>query len=192
MQRELSEVFILRFRYGSEHSMRLRIAAGMVFLLTLVSARQAPKEYQIKAVFLYNFTQFISWPAETPGQDEPFVIGVAGPNPFGNYLEETVKGETVQGHPIVIKYFAQITTVEPCHILFINLTDKSAIKTLTEQAATNHTLTVGDVMNVEKQGGMIRFVTENNKTRLRINLSAAKSADLVISSKLLKLAEVIE
>jgi hypothetical protein len=38
---------------------------------------------------------------------------------------------------------------------------------------------------------MIRFVSENNKVRLRINIEAAKAVELTISSKLLRPAEVV-
>jgi hypothetical protein len=38
---------------------------------------------------------------------------------------------------------------------------------------------------------MIRFVTEKNKIRLRINLEATKASDLTISSKLLRGAEIV-
>jgi hypothetical protein len=38
---------------------------------------------------------------------------------------------------------------------------------------------------------MIRFITENNRIRLRINLAAARSAGLTISSQLLRAADVI-
>lgn len=172
--------------------MKLRAIYITVFSLVLVSSRQVPKEYQVKAVFLYNFTQFVSWPEATLEADAPLVIGVVGPNPFGTYLEETIKGETVQGHPIVVKHFETADAVKPCHVLFINLTDKTAIKKLTDKAASDHTLTVGDALAVEKQGGIIRFVSESNKIKLRINLTTAKNANIVISSKLLKLAEVIE
>ncbi len=66
---------------------------------------QSINEFEIKAVFIYNFTQFIQWPEESfdPSQ-EGFVIGVLGENVFGKYLEEAVAGETCQSRPIVIKY----------------------------------------------------------------------------------------
>ncbi|PYS70690.1 MAG: DUF4154 domain-containing protein, partial [Acidobacteria bacterium] len=34
-------------------------------------------EYQVKAVFLFNFAQFVSWPSPQPS-DTPFVIGIVG------------------------------------------------------------------------------------------------------------------
>ena len=39
-----------------------------------------------------------------------------------------------------------------------------------------------------EHGGMVGFVTEDNRVRLRINLEAARAAGLTISSKLLRVA----
>jgi hypothetical protein len=38
---------------------------------------------------------------------------------------------------------------------------------------------------------MIRFITERNRIRLRINLEAARAAGLTLSSKLLRAAEIV-
>jgi hypothetical protein len=54
-----------------------------------------------------------------------------------------------------------------------------------------NTLNVGDSEEFSRQGGMIRFVTEKSKTRLRIDLEAAKAANLTISSKILRPAEIV-
>ncbi len=171
---------------------------GPMLSLTLFAAKQVPqpgtsKEYQIKAVFLFNFAHFVEWPATSfPEPNAPFVIGIVGRDPFGSYLDETVRGESLQGHPLVIRRFKSLDEVGVCHILFINVTDKEDIKGALEKVKDKAVLTVGDVLNFAKQGGMIRFITESNRTRLRINLEAARQADLTISSKLLKLAEIVE
>jgi hypothetical protein len=52
-------------------------------------------------------------------------------------------------------------------------------------------LTVSDTEGAAQRGVMIRLVTEKNKIRLRINLQAAKAANLTISSKLLRPAEIV-
>ncbi len=58
-------------------------------------------EFQLKAVFLFNFAQFVEWPAAAlPRAGAPFVIGVLGKDPFGPILDEVVQGETVNGHPL--------------------------------------------------------------------------------------------
>jgi hypothetical protein len=52
-------------------------------------------------------------------------------------------------------------------------------------------LTVADAEGFARRGVMIRFVNERNKIRLRINLDAAKAANLTISSKLQRPADIV-
>jgi len=52
-------------------------------------------------------------------------------------------------------------------------------------------LTVGEMEGFALRGGMIELFTERNRVRFRVNLVAAKAANLRISSKLLELAEVV-
>ena len=63
-----------------------------------------PLEYQVKAAFLLNFTKFVQWPA-TAFADEhsPLAICILGEDPFGNTLNDMVKGEAVNGHELVIQ-----------------------------------------------------------------------------------------
>ena len=44
----------------------------------------SPSEYQLKAVFLYNFAKFVKWPAESfADADSPIILGILGVDPFG-------------------------------------------------------------------------------------------------------------
>jgi hypothetical protein len=42
-----------------------------------------------------------------------------------------------------------------------------------------------------ERGGMIHFIAERSRIRLKINLPAAEAAGLTISSKLLRAAEIV-
>jgi hypothetical protein len=168
----------------------------LVFLLSLAwtgSRSQSPSlEYQIKAVFLFNFTQFVQWPVSTfPENDSPLVIGILGDDPFKEYLDKTVQGEKTEGHPLVVQRFDKVEQIKTCQILFINIKDRTQLKYIFEKLKTLNVLTVGDTPNFSKEGGMIRFFTENDKTRIRINLEVVKNSGLTISSKLLRLADVV-
>jgi hypothetical protein len=150
------------------------------------------KEYQVKAAFLYNFTQFVEWPPSTFSEPEgPLVIGILGKDPFGNFLDETVRGENVNGHPLRVTRFKNLEDVKDCHILFISDSEKDNLKAILDKVRTQPILTVGDFNNFARQGGIIRFITEDRRTRLRINIEAARLANLAISSKLLRLAEIV-
>jgi hypothetical protein len=149
-------------------------------------------EYQIKAVFLYNFAQFVEWPSVAyENARSSFVIGVLGDDPFGSYLDEAVSGEKVNNHPMMVKRFKNIEDVKDCHILFVGYPNKENFKEIFPTLKNKNILTVSDSQSFIKEGGMIKFQNENNKIKIGINLEAAKAADLVISSKLLRLAEIV-
>src|SRR5882724_448607 len=160
-------------------------------MILFSSQTQITREYQVKAVFLFNFAQFVEWPPSTFKETNSIVIGIFGEDPFGPYLDEAVRGEEVNGHPIIVQRYHHIEDIKECHILFINAAEARQLKQVFSSLKSKNILTVSDADNFTKQGGMIRFFTEERKTRIRINLNAAKQADLTISSKLLRLAEVV-
>lgn len=166
----------------------------VVFSASSLSAQEPPaREYQIKAVFLFNFTQFVEWPVQAlPEAGSPLVIGILGDDPaFSAYLKEVVAGEKVLGHPLVIKIFEDIKAIKKCHILFISKTESHKLKRIMASLRGRSILTVSDADNFMGYGGMIRFVTLDKKVRFQINPDVAKAAELNISSKLLSLAEII-
>jgi hypothetical protein len=155
---------------------------------------QAPsREYQLKAVFLFNFTQFVDWPANAfENAQSPLVIGVIGDNPFGAYLAQTVSGEKINGHPLTVQYYKNEEEIKLCHILFINVNETKKQEQVLESVKGKNMLTVSDHPDFLKQDGMIRFVTNNNKIKLQINIDACRESKMVLSSKLLRLAEIIK
>ncbi len=168
----------------------------VAFSLHSVNAQiSTSPEYELKAVFLYNFTQFVEWPsAAFPSEQSPLIIGVLGDNPFGSYLKDVVAGEKVSGHPLIIQRYDNAEDIKGCHILFITEEETESPANKLGQITTDlkkyNVLTVSDAPNFLSQGGMVRFYTKQNKIQLQINLDAVKEADLVISSKLLRLAEM--
>ena len=98
-----------------KHPLQLVFVAAFWSLspvLGAFGAVAAPSEYQVKAVFVFNFSQFVEWPQETfDAQGKPFVIGVLGTDPFGQRLDEAVKGETVNERPLVVRRFHRIDEV---------------------------------------------------------------------------------
>lgn len=173
-----------------------RFCCVLVLFITLGAApanqAETGKSYQIKAVFLFNFAQFVEWPQATfPAAASPLIIGVLGRNPFGSFLDETVRGEHIHGHPIIVQRYSDVRDIKTCHILFINLQDPDEMENALVSLKHQNTLTVSDASRFIQRGGMVQFFTENNRTRIRIDPGSAKAADLVISSKLLRLADIV-
>ena len=160
--------------------------------LDLPAQTTAAPEYQVKAVFLFNFAQFVEWPPEAFHEAQsPLVIGVLGEDPFGSYLDETTRGEKVNNRPLVVQRYHRVEEVKTCHILFISRSETERLEPILGSFRGRNVLTAGDAVGFAQRGGMIRFVTEKNKIRLRINLEAVKAASLTISSKLLRPAEIV-
>ncbi len=158
-----------------------------------MSAQAAPpREYQLKAVFLFNFAQFVEWPSQAfPGAQAPLVIGVLGRDPFGASLDETMRGETVNNRPLVVQRYGRVEDIDTCHILFISGSQADRLEHILASLRGRNILTVADAEGLALRGVMIRLVTVENKIRLPINLEVAQAANLKISSKLLRPAEIV-
>ena len=183
-----------RTSHGLKQSLGILLAASaLLFFSGQNVPAQSPqsKEYQVKAVFLFNFAQFVEWPTNAfPDAQTPLIIGILGEDPFGSYLDETVRGEKVNNRPLVVQRYRRMDEIKSCHILFISRSEADRLEEVLGGLKGRNILTVGDFEGFAQRGGMVRFVTEK-KVRLRINLEAAKAASLTISSKLLRPAEIV-
>jgi len=173
---------------------RCGIGALTALLLTLPSrvACTATLEYQVKATFLYNFTKFIEWPADSlvPG-DAPFEIGVVGRNPFGPYLAESMVGQRVHDRPICIVEFLEPEDVRPCAVLFVPDAMSNRLADITARLKGVPVLVVGESPGFADRGGSANFFLVDNKVRFEINPAVAGPLGLKISSKLLAIAKIV-
>ena len=157
-----------------------------------VRAQSGAKEYQVKAVYLYNFAEFVEWPPTAfSGQNAPLIIGVLGDDPFGSVLDETVHGEQANGRDLVVRRYRVVDEIAACHILFVSRSETDRLAPILRALRGRSILTISDAADFARRGGMVRFVTENHRIRLRVNLDAVKAANLTISSKLLRTVELV-
>jgi len=157
-----------------------------------VSGAVAPAEYRVKAVFLFNFAQFVEWPPEAfTRPDEPFVIGVLGKDPFGAELDSVVRGESVAQRSLVVERYYNIGELHNCHILYIARSEIGHLPQILAALSGRSVLTVSDADGDDQTGVMIRLVNRDNRVRLQIDVGAAKAGHLLISSKLLRPAEIV-
>ncbi|HEX3846567.1 MAG TPA: YfiR family protein [Steroidobacteraceae bacterium] len=170
-------------------------ACGALLLAALAGAAgggDSPTEYQVKAVFVYNFSHFVEWPAQAyPDPKAPFVIGILGDDPFGGRLDEAVRGEQIEQHPLEVRRIHNVDQIGDCRILYIDRAEAAQLKEILTVLDHHSTLTVSELDDSSQRGVMIQFVTENSRIRLRINVDSARAAGLIISSKLLRPAEIV-
>jgi hypothetical protein len=171
------------------------IALVLLYFLQSRAMAMAFEEYQLKAVFLYRLSLFITWPKDAfKDSNQPFVIGILGEDPFGPHIDKVVQNERVKKRPIQVRRFARIDDVlkEPCQILFISKTYRNQWPELIHKLDKHAMLTVSDMAQFSQMGGMVNIWTQNSRIRIDVNSYETRRAGLIVSSKLLKVAHQVK
>jgi hypothetical protein len=176
---------------------RLLLRAALAGTLLLgASARatpDAPTEWDVKAAYLYNFTLFVEWPEDAmPSPTAPFVVGIVGPDPFGQAAEATFAGKTVGAHPVVVRRLASPEESGAVQILFVASPSDREAQRAVRAAQGKPVFTVADGEGAASRGSILTFHLKENRVRFDVNLAPARAARLKISSQLLKLALSVE
>jgi YfiR/HmsC-like len=141
-------------------------------------------EYRLKAAFLYNFALFTEWPSEV---GNTLNLCVYGADPFGPEIDG-LEGKAVGERRIVVHRPPRIESLKDCQVVFVA---SSATSSLPQVIASLHgaaVLTVADSPGAADQGVALNMNVVMGRTTFEANLQAARSAKLVLSSKLLRLA----
>jgi hypothetical protein len=174
----------------------------MIVLLTIMMlvsgvlqparAQPATDEYKVKAAFLFHFAQLVDWPAAAlNATDQTISLCVFDDEPRLQELQSTLEGKSVGARTLHVRQLSQAQATQGCNILFLShdesLRQAAVLKSLRGQPV----LTVGETDNFLSDGGMIRLRLEEDKIRFDINVGAADSSHVKISSRLLMLASAV-
>lgn len=152
----------------------------------------AVEEYRLKSAFIYNFSQFIEWPAMAFAKaDSPFAICVMGHDPFGEALHALEK-RSYNTHPIVINYPKSVVEARTCKILYVD-------DLANAELGRNPHLALGDlpILTISSDEGAmdagigIGFVDQGGKLRWNLNLDVVRKAQLKVSAKLIEIAVMV-
>lgn len=151
-----------------------------------------PGEYEVKAVFLYDFLKFVEWPDDQDTHAGRIVnICILGEDPFGNAFD-FIQDETIGNRKLVVKRVRTHHHIDDCQVLFISSSEKEDINHILRTVKGSNILTVGDTEGFAQKGVMINFYIEQNKVRFEINLHSLRSSGLNVSSKVMHLARIIQ
>jgi hypothetical protein len=177
---------------SSTQSVIIGVLVAFSVSASLAAEVAAPSEYELKAVFVYNFIKFTEWPAAKLGKSgDPFIIGILGKDPFAGALDKVVEGEMIYSKPVVVRRFARADEAAASHVLFISASEEQTVPVVLKLLDTPDAgvLTIGETENFTRRGGVIGLKKENKKVVFAINLIAANRAGLNINAQLLKIAK---
>ncbi|MDB5720755.1 MAG: YfiR family protein [Alphaproteobacteria bacterium] len=149
-------------------------------------APSQPSEAAVKAAFLGKFPAYVGWPAESrPAAGEPIILCLIGGDPFGKLIDDAVRGQQIDRHPIQVKRIPRPDDGAGCALAFV------AGASTIEAMKGKPVLTVTDSRN-SAQRGMIHFVVDQGRVRFHIDQAAAVRSRLAINSRLLALALTVK
>ena len=179
---------------------------------TLDGAPSKEKIAKIKAAYLLNFLKFSTWPEDAfEGKESPIIVGVLGDDPFGTVLEQTFRDRSVHDRHLVIqrhdcpapKDFIRdeqyrqavertVSKLQQCHMLFVSDLDSRDRRRVFGKIDDKHILAVGNERECAKRGTQLALDQENDKIVFYANVEAIDRINVKISSKLLRLANIVE
>jgi hypothetical protein len=156
-----------------------------------VAAQDAKLEDRVKATFIFNFAQYAEWPPSAFASTSSFTICIVGDS-FLPVMQETVRGDTLNGRNIVVKSLASVDNALGCHVIYFH--PSAEHKTVAEvlvAVKASPILTVGESQEFIRNGGIIRFTRAGTRIRFEINPAAAERRSLSLSARLLRLADIV-
>ncbi|MCH8902853.1 MAG: YfiR family protein [Bacteroidetes bacterium] len=170
-----------------------RIITLFIALACFSSALSQPgakdPNVKIKAIFLYNFTKYIVWPADYKEGD--FIIGVLGESSLINELSKMAQTKKVGRQNIVIKKYNSVNEIGKCHILCIPQESSTSLNEVIKKLNGNSTLIITNKEGLAKKGAAINFKVEASKQRFELNTANATKYNLKVSANLSALAIVV-
>jgi hypothetical protein len=154
-----------------------------------LAQRPALTEPQIKASYIYNFVQFVGWPAQAvPGNT--ITVGVLGSSPVGAALD-TINGKPVGQRTFMVRHLGSPREGGGVQILFLSDAERGRLPQVLQAVGNASVLTVGETPGFAAAGCAIDFVRQGTKVRFQINQEAAARQRLTLSSQLLRLALIV-
>ena len=171
----------------------LALAFAVLFWTTSAPSRaqEAVSEPVLKAAFIYNFAKFVEWPADAyRGSGDRFQICLYGIDSVSEALN-SIAGQMVGPRKIEIQTLAPGDNPVDCQVAYIGQSERPKLRQALNKMADLTVLTIGDMPSFAEQGGMINLRKVGGKIRFQINLAAARRSGLRISSRLLRLAQIV-
>lgn len=181
-------------RRGVAWSMASAALVALVcpFYIPSASATES-LEFAVKAAFIYKFASYVEWPASSfSSPNSPFFVCVIGDDPISALLDQAVAAQQVNMHPIAVKHLQQATASADCKIAYVASADTQTVASNLDILRKTPVLTITDADRTPDAVGIIGFTIRNNRVRFNIDDALAATDGLVISSKLLSLANSVK
>lgn len=163
---------------------RLICLIGLFIVLTSMNSQTGIPRAQ--AMFIYNFSRLIEWPAAyKTGQ---FVIGVLGSSATYTELQSYTANKSIGSQDITIKKFNSTAEIGQCHILFVPFAKTKQLPEIITALGNKSTLVIGEKSGAIDLGAALNFVVIGDKLKFEVKAANATKNNIKVSSKLSEMA----
>jgi hypothetical protein len=160
-------------------------------MAVFADAHQA-EEKLLKAVFIYNFAKFTRWPDDIWNKNGPSLkLCSIGHDKLSEALE-ILNGRMLREHPVLIEQRVSIAQLDTCHVIYLANSIEHDITEITQAIRHLPILTISEISGFADSGGMIELYHNDGRIRFKVNLRNTRESGLYLSSRLLKLAIIVD
>ena len=148
-------------------------------------------EQKIKAGLVYYYLKYTTWPPRAAGGEGKYLsVCLYGGDAFGGALDP-LEGRTAQQYTIHITHISSSAAIANCDLLYIDRSQESHLDVILAAAGHDNVLTMSDIANFARRGGMVGFSMQDQRIHMAINKRAAEKSGIAIQPRMLRLADVV-
>ncbi|MBR5958965.1 MAG: YfiR family protein [Salinivirgaceae bacterium] len=165
-----------------------RISLLLLGLLLCIGAKAQDEKF--KALFMYNFTKYIEYPASK--QAGNFVIAVVGDSPIISELQTIAEKKTVGQQKIEVKKIAATDDVTKYHIVFVPESKSASAADIASKIVGKGVVLITDKPGLGKTTSGINYVSSGGKQSFEVNQNRLKEHGVNVASALVTLGKAVE
>jgi hypothetical protein len=148
-------------------------------------------EHSLKAAFLYNFADFITWPSASnnePLSDINYCVLQDGlvQDSLSSLIDSDENAKIERSFSLL----SSLDQIATCHLLYLDTEDLKTNPDLLEITSGLPILTVSDQEGFLESGGMVKLAREQNRMRVHLNVDRLTEYAFRVSSQLMRLATI--
>ena len=148
------------------------------------------KDTKTEVTFLLNFARYVEWPDRNASSSITLCVLRGGLS--YRMARDAARGHKVAGHRIAVRSISDVADGKTCHILFLPESQSGHQAAVIRSLASHGVFTVSESEGFAEKGGIANFVYKKGKIRFAINRDAAGRAGLKVSSRLLRIAQIVD
>ncbi len=156
-----------------------------VIIILFISLSGFSQNEKLKVTFIYNFTKYISWPAELSQGN--FIIGVYGSPAMSGELKAVAETRKVGTRSIEVLDFSSLSGLLKCHMVYVPENKKAELDKIIEKYNSQAVVVIADTPGAVQKGAAINFILVDGKQNFEVRKANVEKNGIKVSSQLLNL-----